>query len=235
MSSFINQNLKMQHNKRIEKEINAEVDFDREDPQEQINSAETANVNGRLLLSARLNNANDSNEDTNEFIDDAELTDGHFPQVQVNNNRRINHGLYLSISSDPVLEEANRSQTRSVNRSLNAALLESSGNLIQRQSIIPRTCSQCGNLFSSGTALRNHRMSFHSNALEIKSAFNRGVVLATLLRDPDSGMFQCACGSYFRSKSNSYYHRKCYEANLNLSPPSDNVDTTESADAGISK
>ena len=83
MSYFINQSLKMQHNKRTEKEINAEVEFDSESTQEQINSAETADVNGSLLLAVKLNNASDSNEDTNEFIDDAELTDGHFPQVQV--------------------------------------------------------------------------------------------------------------------------------------------------------
>ena len=83
MSSFINQSLKMQHNKRMEKEVNAEVDFDREAPQEQINSAETDDVNGRLLLSARRDNSSDTDEDANEIIDDAELTNGHFPQVQV--------------------------------------------------------------------------------------------------------------------------------------------------------
>ena len=110
---------------------------------------------------------------------------------------------------------------------------------METQSIIPRTrnisCSQCGNLFTSGIALRNHRKSVHSQVIEINSAFNKGVVLATLLRDPETEMFQCACGSYFRSKSNSYYHRKCYEVNLNLSPTSNNVDTTELAEAGISK
>ena len=79
------------------------------------------------------------------------------------------------------------------------------------------TCNDCtpGINFSSRNKLWDHKHSEHIDSVTIRSAPTAsGVarhVLAQLHRDLNTKMFECRCGSRFRSTQNANYHRKCYE------------------------
>ena len=79
------------------------------------------------------------------------------------------------------------------------------------------TCNDCmpGINFSSRSKIWDHKRSEHIDSVIIRSAPTAsGVarhVLAQLHRDLNTKMFECKCGSRFRSTRNANYHRKCYE------------------------
>ena len=79
------------------------------------------------------------------------------------------------------------------------------------------TCNDCtpGINFSSRNKLWDHTRAEHINSVTILSAPTASgdarQVLAQLNRDLNMKMFECKCGSRFRSTRNANYHRKCYE------------------------
>ena len=86
-----------------------------------------------------------------------------------------------------------------------------------RDTVRTWTCNDCrpGINFSSRSKLWDHKHSEHIDSVTIRSAPTAsGVarhVLAQLHRDLNTKMFECRCGSRFRSTQNANYHRKCYE------------------------
>ena len=74
------------------------------------------------------------------------------------------------------------------------------------------SCSLCPNSnFSSGSQLSDHRRAVHVNSVIIRSSIDKTTILAELLRDPITNMFNCCCGSLFKSTRNALNHRKCFE------------------------
>ena len=74
------------------------------------------------------------------------------------------------------------------------------------------SCSLCPNSdFSSGSQLSDHRRAVHVNSVIIRSSIDKTTILAELFRDPITNMFNCCCGSLFKSTRNAPNHRKCYE------------------------
>ncbi len=86
-----------------------------------------------------------------------------------------------------------------------------------RDTVRTWTCNDCrpGINFTSRNKLWDHKHSEHIDSVTIRSAPTAsGVarhVLAQLHRDLNTKMFECRCGSRFRSTQNANYHRKCYE------------------------
>lgn len=88
------------------------------------------------------------------------------------------------------------------------------------------TCTQCQQgLFRSKTQLTDHKRSEHTPSVRIRSKQEgqEDRILAELLRDPTNKMFQCRCGSRFRSTRNAPYHSKCYEGGTATEPIQDDA------------
>ena len=89
--------------------------------------------------------------------------------------------------------------------------------ITSRNTVRTWTCNDCrpGINFSSRNKLWDHTRAEHINSVTILSAPTASgdarQVLAQLNRDLNMKMFECKCGSRFRSTRNANYHRKCYE------------------------
>ena len=94
------------------------------------------------------------------------------------------------------------------------------------------TCNDCtpGINLSSSNRLWDHKRSEHIDSVTIRSAPTAsGVtrqVLVQLRRDLNTKMFECKCGSRFRSTRNANYHRKCYETRR-VEDEEDNADNLD--------
>ena len=76
-------------------------------------------------------------------------------------------------------------------------------------------CQQDGLHFQTRLKLLNHKRSEHFNSVLVRSKVEADRrVLVEFHRNPQSKMFECRCGSLFRSTRNALYHRKCYETNI---------------------
>ena len=96
---------------------------------------------------------------------------------------------------------------------------------LRKYGIAPYICNLCPhgdtNSFPTSSKLKDHKRAEHVPSVVIRD--NNKEILAQLARDPITKMFQCQCGSLFKSTRNATYHRKCYE-------PEEEIDTSSVPD-----